>query len=227
MRVPAFHGSDAPISDAQVATVARNQFVVEAPRTSAQDGRALNRRRLIAAAAELFLRQGYRHTSLRQIAVAAGCAESAIRPEFGGKLVLLEEVIRACAICDGIQAPRELRSLGLQEDIYRLTAWEVDRMRGQRECLQALLPLDRFDALVLQIAGKVSLAASTKVLHQRLRRHRVGDAEREFLVSTMQAIGLALGWQGCEEVSHVMPKVKRVARALAIGIKCVASAAVS
>lgn len=219
MRVPAFYASDATISHAQVTTVARNEFVVEVPRASAQYGQALNRRRLIAAAAELFSRQGYRHTSLRQIAGVAGYAESAIRPEFDGKLVLLEEVIRACAVCHGTQAPKELRSHGLQEDIYRLAAWEVERMRGQRECLQALLPLDRFDPLVLQVAGKLSLAGSTKALHQRLRRHRVGGAEREFLVGAMQAVGLALGWHGCEEVSRVMPKVKRVARALAIGIE--------
>jgi AcrR family transcriptional regulator len=217
MRVPAFP-ADAILSDTQLATVAHNEFAVEAPRASEPYGQPLKRRRLIAAAAALFARQGYKHTSLRQIAKAAGYAERAIRPEFGSKLALLEEVIRACAVSDGVQAPRQFGSLGLAEDIYTLIAWEVDRMRGQRKCLQALLPLDRFDPLVLQVAEKLSLAGSTNVLHQRLRKHPVGDAEREFLVGAMQAVGLALGWNGCEEVSEVIPKVKRVARALATSV---------
>ncbi len=220
MRVPAFHASYATPSAAQVATIARNEFVVKGTQGSERYEQPLRRRRLIAAAAELFSRQGYRHTPLRQIARAAGYEEGAIRPEFGGKLVLLEEVIRACAVCDAVQAPRESGGRGLRQDIYRLTSWEVDRMRGQRECLQAFLQMDRFDPLVLQVASKLILAGSTKVLRECLRRHPLGDVEREFLVAAIQAVGLALGWNGCEEMIQVMPKVKRVARALAIGIEC-------
>jgi hypothetical protein len=217
MRLQEFYTLSAMLSDAPIATITPREFAGPSTRGSETSTRLLHRRRLIAAAAELFSRQGYRNTALREIAVEAGCATSTIRREFSGKLGLLEEVIRACGVCDGVQAPRELGRPGLQEDICRLMAWEVDRMRGQRGCLQALLPLDSFDPVILQVAGKLSLAGSTQVLHKRLSKHGVGDAEREFLVCAIQAVGFALGWTGFEEADRVMFKVKQVAKVLSGG----------
>lgn len=219
MRLQEFYALSAMLSDAPIATVSPREFAVPLTPGSEQSTRLLHRRRLIAAAAELFSRQGYRNTVLREIAAEAGCATSTIRREFSGKLGLLEEVIRACGVCDGVQAPSELGRPGLQEDICRLMAWEVDRMRGQRGCLQALLPLDSFDSIILQVAGKLSLAGSTEVLHKRLSKHGVGDAEREFLVCAIQAVGFAFGWTGFEEANQVRFKVKQVAKTLVGGLE--------
>ncbi len=219
MTLPEFYTLSAMLTDPPMATVNPQEFAVPAARGSEPSTRLLHRRRLIEAAAELFSRQGYRNTALREIATAAGCAASAIRREFNGKLGLLEEVIHACGDGDGVQAPSELGRPVLQEDICRLMVWEVDRMRGQRRCLLALLPLDSFDPVILQVAGNLSLAGSTQVLHKRLSKHGVGDAERGFLVCSIQAVGFALGWTGFEEANCVMLKVKQVARTLVNGLE--------
>jgi|SRR6266576_168608 len=218
MRSSGFETLSALLSDAPMATLAPREFAGSPTRRTEAIAR-LQRQRLIAAATELFSRQGYRNTALREIAADAGCATSTIRREFSGKIGLLEEVIRACGVCDGVQAPSEMGGPRLQEDIGWLTAWEVDRMRGQRAALQGLLPQDSFDPIILQVAGRLSLGGSTQILHQRLRKHGVGDGEREFLVSAIQAVGFALGWSGFEEANRVMFKVKQVAKVLAGGLE--------
>ena len=219
MRLQDFYPLSATLSDAPIGTIAPRELAGSQTRGSEASARLVHRRRLIAAAAELFSRQGYRNTGLREIAAEAGCATSTIRREFGGKVSLLEEVIRACGVCEGVQTPSEFRRPDLPQEICRLMVWEVDRMRGQRESLQAVLPLDKFDPIILQVAEKLSLGGSTQILHNRLRKHGIGDAELEFLVSVIQAVGLALGWTGFEESNRVMFKVKQVAKMLASGLK--------
>lgn len=219
MRLQEFYSLSAMLSHAPIATDTPREFSVPPTRGRVPSTRLLHRRRLIAAAAELFSSQGYKNTALREIAAEAGCGTSTIHREFGGKLGLLEEVIRACGVCDGVEAPSQLERPGLQEDLCQLMAWEVDRLRGQRGCLQVLLPLDSFDPMILQVAGKLSLAGSAEVLHARLRKHGIGDTEREFLVCAIQAVGFALGWTGFEESNQVMFKVKQVAQTLVGGLE--------
>lgn len=219
MRLQDFYTLSATLSDAPIGTIAPRELAGSRTRGSEASARLVHRRRLIAAAAELFSRQGYRNTGLREIAAEAGCATSTIRREFGGKVSLLEEVIRACGACEGVQPSSDFRRSDLPREICRLMVWEVDRMRGQRESLQAVLPLDNFDPIILQVAEKLSLGGSTQILHNRLRKHGIGDAELEFLVSVIQAVGLALGWTGFEESNRVMFKVKQVAKMLASGLK--------
>jgi hypothetical protein len=121
--------------------------------------------------------------------------------EFGGKAGLLEEVIRASGICAKMAVPNDFGRFSLEEVISRLTTWEVNRMREQRKCLQSLFALDGFDAEVLHVAGKLSLCGSTEVLHDRLRKHRLGDGERQFLVYTIQAI--ASDWVGVDAKDRI------------------------
>jgi AcrR family transcriptional regulator len=215
MRVQAFDAMDVALSDAQLATVSSSE-----PRiNSTRDGKwgPLQHRRVIEIAAKLFGRRGYGRTSLRDIATIAGCHERAIRSQFGGKLALLNEAIRERIADD--ELPRETEGSTLEEEIGSLMVWHIDRMRRQRHCLDAFLPQDRFNPLVCQVAGRLSLAGSGEILQERLRARGINDAGLGFLVSAIQAVGFSLGWNGSADRNQVVAKVKQVARVLAGGIR--------
>ena len=169
---------------------------------------------------ELFSCQGYRRTKLSDVARSAGYAASTIRREFRGKSGLLEEVIRARGTCWRMRAPAASRTSSLEEVIGRLATWEVNRMREQREQVQALLPQDSLDGAVLHTACKLSLFDSTAILHDRLRQHLLGDGERQFLVHMIQVIGLRLGWSRFAEEHQTASCIKQIATTLAGGLAC-------
>jgi AcrR family transcriptional regulator len=216
MRVQAFYATDVALKDAQLATVSPNELTIKSNRNS--EWRRLQRRRLIEIAANLFSLRGYSHTSLREIARVASCHERAIRDEFGGKLALLEEAIRE-RITDH-EEPRGAESSTLEEEIGCLTVWQVNRMRRQKHCLEAFLPQDRFNQLVCEVAGRLSVASSTEILRERLSALRINDAGLDFLVVAIQAVGLSLGWNGLLDHNHVSSKVRQVASVLAAGVRC-------
>jgi AcrR family transcriptional regulator len=215
MRVQASYEMDVALSDAQLATISASERRSKATR----DGKwgCLQRRRLVEIAAESFSRRGYARTSLREIATIAGCHERTIRAVFGGKLALLGEAIRGRIADD--QVPREAESSTLEEEIDGLMVWQVNRMRRQRHCLDAFLPQDRFNPLVWQAAGKLSLDGSREILQARLRSCQIDEAEVDFLVSAIQAVGFSLGWNGSADRNQVVAKVKHVARVLAGGLR--------
>jgi AcrR family transcriptional regulator len=60
----------------------------------------LTRRRIVAAAADLFLDQGYGATTLDQVAVRAGVAVQTVYFHFGNKATLLKEALDVAAVGD-------------------------------------------------------------------------------------------------------------------------------
>lgn len=69
--------------------------------TSTRGGRERRtRRRIIAAAAELFLDQGYGATTLDQVAGRAGVAVQTVYFHFGNKATLLKEALDVAAVGD-------------------------------------------------------------------------------------------------------------------------------
>ncbi|ABW14988.1 transcriptional regulator, TetR family [Parafrankia sp. EAN1pec] len=60
----------------------------------------LTRRRIVAAAAELFLDQGYGATTLDQVAARAGVAVQTVYFHFGNKATLLKEALDVAAVGD-------------------------------------------------------------------------------------------------------------------------------
>ncbi len=69
------------------------------PARRADQARA-TRRRIIAAAADLFVRQGYASTTLEQIAGRAGVAVQTVYFHFGNKRTVLKEVADVAAVGD-------------------------------------------------------------------------------------------------------------------------------
>ncbi|MGP3958831.1 TetR/AcrR family transcriptional regulator [Nonomuraea sp. 3N208] len=63
------------------------------------------RRRIIEAARELFLRQGYASTTLDQIAAAAGVAVQTVYFHFGNKATVLKEIIDVLSVGDDDPIP--------------------------------------------------------------------------------------------------------------------------
>jgi len=102
----------------------------------------LTRRRIVAAAADLFLDQGYGATTLDQVAARAGVAVQTVYFHFGNKATLLKEALDVAAVGD--DAPVALLDRPWLEE---LTA-EPDPVRvielwtnGGREILERVAPL--------------------------------------------------------------------------------------
>ena len=102
----------------------------------------LTRRRIVAAAADLFLDQGYGATTLDQVAARAGVAVQTVYFHFGNKATLLKEALDVAAVGD--DEPVALLDRSWLEE---LTA-EPDPVRvielwtnGGREILERMAPL--------------------------------------------------------------------------------------
>jgi AcrR family transcriptional regulator len=102
----------------------------------------LTRRRIVAAAADLFLDQGYGATTLDQVAARAGVAVQTVYFHFGNKATLLKEALDVAAVGDDEPVALLDRSW-----LDELTA-EPDPVRvielwtnGGREILERVAPL--------------------------------------------------------------------------------------
>jgi AcrR family transcriptional regulator len=69
-------------------------------RPSRAEKTRLTRRRIVAAAADLFLDQGYGATTLDQVAARAGVAVQTVYFHFGNKATLLKEALDVAAVGD-------------------------------------------------------------------------------------------------------------------------------
>lgn len=187
--------------------------------TSTTIGRAPGRDReaLIAAAAELFSRYGFKGTTLLEIASAASCRVSTIRREFGGKGKLLECVLRSVVSEKGPALSTGPFQRSLREEISRLVEWEARRMKQHRDYLASVLPEEDDHSEVTRIAGSVSFS-SADVIAERLKRHRhVGESERQLLTYAIQSAGFAIGFVQADsaEPARVQVRIKQLAAILA------------
>src|SRR6478735_1569723 len=111
-------------------------------KTSRAEKRRLTRRRIVAAAAELFLDQGYGTTTLDQVSMRAGVAVQTVYFHFGNKATLLKEALDVAAVGD--DEPVALLNRSWLEELTD----EPDPVRvielwtsGGREILERVAPL--------------------------------------------------------------------------------------
>jgi AcrR family transcriptional regulator len=102
------------------------------------------RRRIIDAAAQLFIAEGYTTTTLEQIAERAGVAVQTVYFHFGNKRTVLKEAVDVAAVGDDEPVPlldRPLyRQLAEERDPHRLlAAWTS----GAREIFARVAPIMR------------------------------------------------------------------------------------
>ena len=93
-------------------------------------GRLSRRDNILKAAGDLFLKQGYQATTVRQIAEAVGCTEAALYYHFkGGKRELLQRVIEDVEL-DLRSAVQALEQAASLSDLVRRYGSAVADMRG-------------------------------------------------------------------------------------------------
>ena len=102
----------------------------------------LTRRRIVAAAADLFLDQGYGATTLDQVAARAGVAVQTVYFHFGNKATLLKEALDVAAVGDDdpvalLDRPW-IEELTAEPDPVRVIELWTD---GGREILERVAPL--------------------------------------------------------------------------------------
>jgi Bacterial regulatory proteins, tetR family len=195
------------------------KFTLSPPSGKTRKGNT-DREALIAAAADLFARNGFKDTTLRQIAASARRPLSAIRREFNGKSGLLEAVLPVLGPVDLPGLLRDSQHPSLRQDICDLVEWEANRMQEQRHFLDGALSQDGADPALTRIAGTLSFS-SASVIIERLKRHRnMTDSERQFLMYAIQAVGFALGFMQADTgLARTRGRVKQLASILSDSIQ--------
>lgn len=130
---------------------------------------AISRMQILDAAAQLFRRQGYSETTLRQIAKAAGMQAGSIYYHFESKDEIVDEVL-AAGMKD-IYKLVETTVTGLgEETTYR------DRIeRGMIAHLDLLLTKGDYFSSNIRLYGQIPEALRPKHLHLRQRYGRLWD----------------------------------------------------
>jgi AcrR family transcriptional regulator len=130
---------------------------------------ALSRMQILDAAAQLFRRQGYSDTTLRQIAKAAGMQAGSIYYHFGSKDEIVDEVL-ATGMKDIYKlVEKTVASLG-EETGYR------ERIeRGMVAHLDLLLTKGDYFSSNVRLYGQIPEALRPKHLHLRQRYGRLWD----------------------------------------------------
>jgi AcrR family transcriptional regulator len=175
------------------------------------------REMLIAAATELFWRYGFKATSVRDIAVAAGCPATAVRRAFGGKTALLECVLRRLECRESPALPSDCQRRTLREEICQLIQREALRMKGHREVLTRMFRGERTGPNVTRVVGDL-IFSSSQLMAERLSRYtNLNDAQQQFLLCAIQSVGFALGFVKLNPKDPVctMNRIKQLATTLA------------
>jgi AcrR family transcriptional regulator len=140
--------------------------MAEAVKGAHRERRRATRRRILAAATELFVADGYTATTLEQIARRAGVAVQTVYFHFGNKRTVLKEAVDVAAVGDDepvalLDRPR-YRAMGDEPDPRQLvTRW----VGNAREIFERVAPLM---AVVRHAAGAdPDMAAQWEVNQQQ------------------------------------------------------------
>jgi AcrR family transcriptional regulator len=112
------------------------------PTRSRAEKMRLTRRRIVAAAADLFLDQGYGATTLDQVAARAGVAVQTVYFHFGNKATLLKEALDVAAVGDDepvalLDRPWLQEVTAERDPVRVIELWMV----GGREIMERVAPL--------------------------------------------------------------------------------------
>ena len=127
--------------------------------------RGKTRRRLIDAAADLFVTQGYRKTSIDEIARRAGIGKGTVYLHFTTKVDLLIAAV----------AREKLQSIDLAADVYTVGASARDRLRAWVRA--ALLMVAASPLIARLVDGDEELSAALSELDPALRTQKYADRD--------------------------------------------------
>jgi AcrR family transcriptional regulator len=192
-------------------------------RLSRAESRERTRERIIDAATRLFLRDGFRATSLEQVADEAGFTIGAVYSNFDGKTAM------GIAVIDGLYAREEERLRGLlavvphgdREALFRaLTKWANGTI-GDPDWTRLEIEIAAFSA------NEDAHRKATAARHARLRKHcrelidehLDGEArvDRDLLATAIVGLALGIGLQRASDPNIPGSAWSDVLRALAEG----------
>jgi AcrR family transcriptional regulator len=192
-------------------------------RLSRAESRERTRERIIDAATRLFLRDGFRATSLEQVADEAGFTIGAVYSNFDGKTAM------GIAVIDGLYAREEERLRGLlavvphgdREALFRaLTKW-ADSTIGDPDWTRLEIEIAAFSA------NEGAHREATAARHARLREHcreLIDDylegetrVDRDLLATAIVGLALGIGLQRASDPNIPGSAWSDVLRALAEG----------
>jgi AcrR family transcriptional regulator len=133
--------------------------------------RQMYRQALISAAAQVFARNGYERSTVREIAAAAGCAEGLVHRYFNGKHGLLEAVLaHRYTTAESTVAELPLKET-LEEELRQFLYWYVDSIRGDQATLILFISQVPFDRSLWPIVDQYR-TQHTGVIVSRLKPHQ-------------------------------------------------------
>lgn len=186
-------------------------------RTLRVRNRGARERALIEAAAKLFAEKGYEHTTTREIAAKAGCAEGLISRYFEGKAGLLKKLIDH-QISQKQSTPPALPST-LQEEVRRLIEEEVQLLWDDREFHKMITPIMLLDpSLGRQLSQSPDRRAATIV--ERLRNYKecadFSNDELQALAMSIVGLGFLFGFWRPIAMAQNREHAKRMAMSMAL-----------
>ena len=151
--------------------------MVETVKGARQDRRRATRRRIVAAATELFVADGYTVTTLEQVARRAGVAVQTVYFHFGNKRTVLKEAVDVAAVGDDepvalLDRPQFREMSDEPEPRQFLERW----IGSGREILERVAPLM---AVVRDAAGADPDMAAQWAANQQQRATAYGEFARQ------------------------------------------------
>lgn len=170
------------------------------------------RRRILQAARELVLAQGYSATSMRQIARAAGITPAAIYAHFSGKEEIFDTLLQAAAPFDEFAQLFEHVTSGSAEALIETVLRRmIELLAGHQEYMQLAL----IDAQEREAASLVRLVPrlfpAGLAFHRRLRELDAGRGELRDVhpvVFMRSLISLIAGYLLTERVVRIAPALQ-------------------
>jgi AcrR family transcriptional regulator len=150
------------------------------------------RARICAAAAALFLADGYAATSIRAIASAAGVAEKTVYLQFATKSAVLKEVVETAIVGDDEAIPAAARSWFLE------AVAETDLDRKLNQLVALTCDLHQRSGLVFAVArGAAAVDPDVAALWAAGKQGHLSDMTRmarSFEDASLLPPGLDVGW---------------------------------
>jgi AcrR family transcriptional regulator len=135
------------------------------------------RERIVAAAAELFRRQGFEATTTRDIAQAAGTATGTLFNYFATKEAILASLAAEALAKVHNERVRQASEESLEEGLFALVAAELRQLKPLRKFLKPLLEtsLSPLAAADRSTAGERVRIEHLELVAEIVRRHGMGE----------------------------------------------------
>jgi AcrR family transcriptional regulator len=172
---------------------------VDTTRSTRIRDKAVKQQALLAAALELFAKNGYEATTTRKIAACAGCAEGLIHRYFGGKAGLLTALMKDRISQEQTDLSEHLKPAStFAEEYQQLVVWAVGHMWDDREFLRMAIPHALLHSEFGNVLSRIGPNQRAKAIKGRFRKFKecrsIPPEELEGLVQSVSVLGFTFGF---------------------------------